>query len=89
MLSASSRRRNVPVEITVYVELQQVRRIVAGTTRRLRRGALETSGRQVQTIHESVDETDRVIPAHVIVHCFRQKQNLRAVNARNVSHGGL
>ena len=61
---------------------------IAGTTCRLRRGALETSGRQVQTIHESVDETDRVIPAHVIVHCFRQKQNLRAVNARNVSHGG-
>ena len=45
-------------------------------------------GRQVQTIHEGIDETDRVIPAHVIVHCFRQKQNLRAVNARNVSHGG-
>ena len=61
---------------------------IAGTTRRLRRGALETSGRQVQTIHEGIDETDRVIPAHVIVHCFRQKQNLRAVNARNVSHGG-
>ena len=43
--------------------------------------------RQVQTIHKGVDETDRVIPAHVIVHCFRQKQNLRAVNARNVCDG--
>ena len=31
--------------------------------------------------------TDRVIPAHAIVHCFWQKQNLRAVNARNMSHG--
>ena len=78
--------RTYPIEIAVYVELQQVRRIVAGTTCRLRRGALETSGRQVQTIHEGVDETDRVIPTHVIVHCFRQKQYLRAVNARNVSH---
>ena len=51
-------------------------------------GVEERSDRQVQTIHEGIDETDRVIPAHVIVHCFRQKQNLRAVNARNVSHGG-
>ena len=89
MLSASQpAARTYPIEIAVYVELQQVRRIVAGTTCRLRRGALETSDRQVQTIHEGIDETDRVIPAHVIVHCFRQKQNLRAVNARNVSHGG-
>ena len=87
-LSLQPAARTYPIEIAVYVELQQVRRIVAGTTCRLRRGALETSGRQVQTIHEGVDETDRVIPAHVIVHCFRQKQNLRAVNARNVSHGG-
>ena len=69
-------------------DVNMLARRSASNRRADQHGALETSGRQVQTIHEGIDETDRVIPAHVIVHCFRQKQNLRAVNARNVSHGG-
>ncbi|MDZ7875649.1 MAG: hypothetical protein U5N27_22725 [Rhizobium sp.] len=59
--------------------LQKVRRIIARTTRLLRRRPHKACGSKIEVIHESLDEADRVVRADVVIHRFRQKQQLRAV----------
>ena len=71
-----------PVEVAVDVELQQIGRIVARPARRLRHHAGEAGGREIQLVHEGLDEADRVVRAHVVVHRLGQEQKLRAVMSR-------
>lgn len=71
--------RSHSIQISIQVELQQIGRIVTGTTRPLGLDA-EKSGRlQIQPIDEGLDEPNRVAQANVIVHHFSQKQHLRPV----------
>ena len=78
-----------PVEIAIYVELQQIAGRVAGPARRLRLDPLETRGLQIEPIDEGVDEPHGIVGADIIVNRFRQKQELRAFESGYVRHAGF
>ena len=86
-LSLEAPARTHPVQVSVDVELQQVGGVVARPTRRLRHDAGEAGGRQVQFVHEGLNEADRVVGAHIVVHRLGQEQKLRAVMSRKMCHG--
>ena len=60
-----------PVQISVDIELQHVGRIKAGASRLFRRHPLKAGGSQIEAINESLDETDRIVRAHIVVNRFR------------------
>ncbi len=68
-----------PVDIAVHVELQKVGRIITQTAGLLRGHPCKACGSKIEAIHESLDEADRVVRLHVIVHFFGQKQQLSAI----------
>jgi hypothetical protein len=68
-----------PVQIAVNVELQKIAGRIAGTSRGFSRDPREARRLKVQPIDKGVDEPNRIIRAHVVVHGFRQEQQLRAI----------
>lgn len=65
-----------PVQISVQVKLQQIGRIITGTTRSFRLDADKSRRLQIQPIDEGLDEPDRIVGPDIVVHHFRQKQHL-------------
>ena len=59
------------VQITVDVELQQISRRVARTTRRLRNRADKPKRREVQPVDKCLDEPHRIVSSDVIVNRLR------------------
>src|SRR4051794_3490631 len=78
--------RTSAVQITVDVQLQQISRRVARTTRRLRNRADKPQRREVQTVDKCLDEPHRVVSSDVIVNRLRQEEQLRTVVTGNMSH---
>jgi hypothetical protein len=68
-----------PVDVAVHVELQKIGRIITRTAGFLRRHTHEAGGVKVKAIDKGLDEADRIVRPHVIIHRFRQKQQLRAI----------
>ena len=77
-LGFQSAARPHAVEIAVDIELEQIARRVARTTRRLRLNPPETCCNEIEAIDEGVNEADGIVSANVIVHRFGQKQQLIA-----------
>src|SRR3954463_2300026 len=77
------------VQITVDVELQQISRRVARTTRRLRHRADKPKRREVQPVDKCLDEPHRIVSSDVIVNRLRQQEQLRTVVTGNVCHPGF
>src|SRR5215212_4866568 len=75
-VSASRRRLErtrfrYPVQVTVDVQLQQIRRSIARTTRRLRNRADKPKRREVRSVDKGLDEPHRVIGSDIIVNRLR------------------
>lgn len=68
-----------PVDVAVHVELQQIGGIVTRPTGLLRGHPHKGCGSEIEAVDEGLDEADRIVRPHVIVHRFRQKQQLCAV----------
>src|SRR3954465_7253404 len=77
------------VQITVDVELQQISRRVARTTRRLRHRADKPKRREVQPVDKCLDEPHRIVSSDVIVNRLRQEEQLRTVVTGKVCHAGF
>src|SRR3954454_14370483 len=77
------------VQITVDVELQQISRRVARTTRRLRHRADKPKRREVQPADKCLDEPHRIVSSDVIVNRLRQEEQLRTVVTGKVCHAGF
>src|SRR3954463_16771573 len=77
------------VQITVDVELQQISRRVARTTRRLRHRADKPKRREVQPVDKCLDEPHRIVSSDVIVNRLRQEEQLRTVGTGKVCHAGF
>src|SRR3954447_5490627 len=77
------------VQITVDVELQQISRRVARTTRRLRNRADKPKRREVQPVDKCLDEPHRIVSSNVIVNRLREKEQLRTIVTGNVCHAGF
>jgi hypothetical protein len=75
-----------PIDVSINVELQQIGRIVARSTRVFRLNAPETGFLQVTLINERLNETHGIFSTDVIINCSRQKQSLVAVSALNMLH---
>lgn len=78
-----------PVEIAIYVQLQQIARRVTWPAHRHRLDPLETRGLQIEPVDEGVDEPHGVVAADIIINRLRQKQELRAFGSGNVRHTGF
>ena len=78
-----------PIDVSINIELQQIRRIVARPTRVLRLNAPETGFLQITLINERLNETHRIFSTDVIINCYRQKQSLVAVAALYMLHAPL
>jgi hypothetical protein len=78
--------RSDPVEVAVDVELQQIARRVARTTRRFRGHPREPRRHEVQPIDEGIDEPHRIVGVDVIVNRLRQQQKLVSSESGDVSH---
>ena len=63
-------------QVPVDVELQQIRRVVAWTAFVGGLNALKSSRLKVEAVNKSINETDRVVRPHVVVHSIRQKLKL-------------
>src|SRR3954462_9526134 len=77
------------VQITVDVELQQISRRVARTTRRLRHRADKPKRREVQPVDKCLDEPHRIVSSDVIVNRLRQEEQLRTIVTGKVCHAGF
>ena len=64
------------VEIPVDVELQQISEIIAWAALVAGLNPLESSRLKIEAVNECVNETDRVVRPHVVVHSIGQKQKL-------------
>ena len=78
-----------PVEIAIDVKLQQIRGRICRAARHLRLNATKSRRRQVQPVNKGINEPHRVVRANIVIHCFRQKQQLRAVVTTDVRHAGF
>jgi len=75
-----------PVEVAVDVELQHICRVVARPAGLLGLHPAEAGCREVQPFDERVDEADRVLSMHVVVHPRRQQLALVALAAFDMVH---
>ena len=71
-LQASARADTV--QVAVDVQLQEIRRVVAGTPGALGPHALEARVDQVKPIDERVYETNRIVRAYIVVNSVRKEQ---------------
>ena len=71
------------VEIAINVKFEQNRRVVAGTSRRLRLDAREAEGPQIKRIDEHIDRANRIALADPIIKAFRQQRRLLAIRPLN------
>src|SRR3954447_20099724 len=85
-LSFQAAARAGTVQITVDVELQQISRRVARTTRRLRNRADKPKRREVQPVDKGFDEPHRVVSSDIIVNRLRQQEQLRTIVTGKVCH---
>ena len=76
-------------EIPVDVELQQIRRIVARAALVVGPNALEPRLLEIEAIDEGINETDRVVRPHIVVHSVGEKQKLGTVCTEYVSHAAF
>jgi hypothetical protein len=75
-----------PIDVSINVELQQIRGIVARPAGVPRLNAPETGFLQVTLIDEGFNETHRIFSTDVIINCYRQKQSLVAIAALYMLH---
>jgi len=78
--------RSHSVQVAVDVKLQQIRGRICRAARHLRRNAAEPRRREIQTVNKGVNEPYRVVRTDIVIHCLRQKQQLRAVVTSDVRH---
>jgi|SRR6185295_8763515 len=55
------------IEIAVQVDLEQGRRMIAGTARRLGRDTIKAKLRQIERINKGIDHPHRIVGADVVV----------------------
>ena len=75
------------IEVVVEVEFQEVARIVPWPSRAFGVDAPETGSLQIQAVNKCINETDRIVRSHVVVHSIGQKQKLGPVFTSDVCHG--
>src|SRR5690348_8879498 len=78
--------RSHSVQLAVDVKLQQIPRRIWRAARHLRRNAAKPPCREIQLVNKSVNEPYRVVRTDIVIHCLRQKQQLRAVVTSDVRH---
>ena len=78
--------RTDTVEVPVDIKLRQVSGIVAWTALIGRLNPLESSSLKVKAVNECINETDRIIRSHVVVHSIGQKQKLGPIFTSDVCH---
>ena len=61
------------IQIPIDIQLQQIRGILARTALVVGPNALESSSLKVEAVDECINETDRVVRSHVVVHSIGQK----------------
>jgi len=66
MLALQTPARLNPVQIAVYRELQQNRRMIAGPAGNTRGNPPETKAKKVKLINKSVNHADRAVLGNVI-----------------------
>src|SRR6516164_3694726 len=59
---------------------------ICRAARHLRRNAAEPRRREIQPVNKGVNEPHRVVRTDIVIHCLRQKQQLRAVVTSDVRH---
>ena len=74
------------IQIPVDIQLQQIRGILAWTALLVGPNALESSRLKVEAIDERINETDRVVRSHVVVHSIGQQQKLGTVFTGDMCH---
>ena len=74
------------IQIPVDIQLQQIRGIVAWTALVVGPNPLESSRLKVEAVDECINETDRVVRPHVVVHSIGQKQKLGPVFTSYMCH---
>ncbi len=67
------------IEVAVEVALRQRRRVVAGPARRSWHHALETPSREIECVHEHVDDAHRIVLGQVGVQPVRQWRDVVAI----------
>ena len=75
-----------PIDVSINVELEQIRRIVARSARVFRLNAPEPGCLQVTLINERLNEAHRIFSTDVIINCYWQKQSLVTVAALYMLH---
>jgi len=65
---------------------QRPRGRICRAARHLRRNAAEPRRREIQPVNKGVNEPHRVVRTDIVIHCLRQKQQLRAVVTSDVRH---
>ena len=75
------------IEVPVDVELQQIRGIVAWPAFVGGPNPLEFSRVKVEAVNQCINETDRAVRSHVVVHSLWQKQKLGPVFTSYGCHG--
>jgi hypothetical protein len=78
--------RSHSVQVAVDVKLQQIPRRICRAARHLRRNAAKPRCREIQPVNKGVNKPYRVIRTDIVIHCLRQKQQLRAVVTSDVRH---
>jgi len=78
--------RSHAVQVAVDVKLQQIPRRICRAARHLRRNAAKPRCREIQPVNKGIDEPHWVVRTDIVVHCLRQKQQLRAVVTCDVRH---
>jgi hypothetical protein len=77
------------VQVAVDIELQQHRRVIAGTPCLCRDCPRKTEFGQVQFVDECLDQPDCVVFIHVVVDAFRKQEALTPVQTLNVARHHL
>jgi len=73
--------RRHAVQVSVNVELEQHRRVIARPAGGRRVGAGEAQRLQVQFLDERVDRSDRVVLGDVVIEAVRQQRHLGSILA--------
>jgi hypothetical protein len=76
------------VEIAVYVQRQQSRRVGGRSSRGSGCGALKAEGREVEMVDKGVEETDGMLWGHVVVEPLWKQDLFVAIHAVEKAHAG-
>jgi len=70
-------------------ELQEVLGCIARPSGHFGGDPNETCRRQIQPIHERIDEADRVLRANILIQALWQQQGLESIVTADVRHAGF